>query len=146
MNFVNYILAKSHSMRIPGKNLKAYGKKSLLDYTVDFSRQTKKETLLSSDLANLSQFYPDVIFHHRIGNAKDFSKTNLDVIRIVLSETNVRYDFLVLLQITHPVRSLEYYNRLIGVCEIENPSIPIISITEKQDDNKLLQRNMNIAT
>ena len=133
MKLVNYIPCKSKSRRVPGKNLKRYGGTRLLDYTVEFSRMTKNQGILSTDVANLENEYPDLYFYDRSEEACDLKKTNLEVISIFLRDTKFDFDYLFLLQLTHPIRCLLEYNTIVDYIETNTPMLPVITIKNKAD-------------
>lgn len=141
MRFLNYIPCKSISSRIPGKNLKLYGGKRLLDYTAEFAALTGNPTLLSSDLINLEKKYSEFFFHHRLGAAADTKLTNIEVINLILSESDLDFDYLVLLQPTHPVRCIDEYNEILRLVSDTAPILPVITVDRLQDDWALLSRS-----
>jgi len=141
MRFLNYIPCKSISSRIPGKNLKHYGGKRLLDYTSEFAAETGNPTLLSSDLISLKKEYNKFFFHHRVGAAENTKLTNIDVINLMLSESDFDFDYLVLLQPTHPLRCIDEYDQILSLMRDVAPAVPLITIDHFQDDRKLLSRS-----
>lgn len=110
MRILNYVPCKTKSSRIPGKNLKYYGGKRLIDYTLKFAQKTGNPTLISTDEPSLFDTF-DVKYKHLRSNCLASPKlSNLDVMKeIFLSEEYEGFDYICFLQPTHPLRTLKHY-------------------------------------
>lgn len=110
MRILNYVPCKTKSSRIPGKNIKYYGSKRLIDYTLDFARKTGNPTLISTDDSTLFDTFDVKYKHLRSGQLASPKLSNLDVMKaIFFSEEFEKFDYICLLQPTHPLRTLKHY-------------------------------------
>jgi hypothetical protein len=129
----------------PCKNLKIYGTKRLLDYSLDFALSTGQDTLISSDQDLSSTFDRDIKFHLRENQLADPSLSNFEVMRMMLGEFN-SYDYICLLQPTHPLRSHETYVSMLNHLQDYPLNTPLVTVSgcwnqgEKicQDDKSLI--------
>lgn len=135
MRILNYIPCKTSSVRIKKKNIKFYKDKRLVDYTINFAKQTKKKILLSSENVDLLNSI-DVDFKHlREGSTNNPNLSNLDIIKILVKENYFKkFDFVCLLQPTHPLRRLKDYNNIIEF--VTNENTPLVSTINCKDNNK----------
>jgi CMP-N-acetylneuraminic acid synthetase len=114
MRLLNYIPCKTTSRRIPQKNIKLYGKQRLVDYTINFANETKSKTLISTDKGALLATFNVDYLHLRSKEEADSNLSNLEVMRRVLSDDKYKsFDYICLLQVTHPVRSLKLYREML---------------------------------
>jgi CMP-N,N'-diacetyllegionaminic acid synthase len=130
------IPARGGSKGVPGKNIRPAGGKPLIAWTIEASRGSRyvDRTVLSSDdpkiAAVATEFGCEVPFMRPAELATD-KADSMGVVRHALAALSERYDYLLLLQPTSPLRpaedidtALEAYARsgattLISVCETD---------------------------
>lgn len=114
MRIINYIPCKTTSERIPRKNIKLYGSKRLVDYSIDYSKKTGRPTLVSTDDASLMDSFNVEFLHLRTGNLASKVLTNFQVMNdIFRSRIYDNFDYVSLLQPSHPIRSDDIYERIV---------------------------------
>lgn len=114
MRIINYIPCKTTSVRIPRKNLKFYGNKRLIDYSIEYSKKTARPTLVSTDDANLIDSFDVEFVHLRTGKLASRELTNFQVMNEIFSSSIYdNYDYVCLLQPSHPIRADDLYSRLV---------------------------------
>ena len=107
MKILSIIPAKTDSVRLPKKNLRKIGSKTLVEYSIDYALNTKYENtiIISSESSEVELIAKkkNVLFHKRpenlIGNA-EVTDVYIDICRGL----KVRYDLVVALQPDHPDR------------------------------------------
>lgn len=115
MRILNYIPCKTNSRRIPQKNVKLYGGKRLVDYSIDYANATPNDTMVSTDDASLLSSFDVEYTHLRTLTEADANLTNLQVIqKIFESGIYSNYDYICLLQPTHPLRSHLLYEKMVN--------------------------------
>lgn len=114
MRIINYIPCKTTSSRIPRKNVKLYGNKRLVDYSIEYSKKTGRPTLISTDDESLIDSFNVEFLHLRTGNLSSKLLTNFQVMNhIFRSSVYDNFDYVSLLQPSHPIRSDDLYGRLV---------------------------------
>lgn len=135
MQILNYIPCKTLSVRIKKKNIKFFKDKRLVDYTIDFAKKTKKKILLSSENENLLSSVNVDFKHLRKDNTNNPNLSNLEIIKILAKENYFKkFDYICLLQPTHPLRRLIDYNNLLKF--VTNKNIPLVSTVNYQDNHE----------
>ena len=140
MRILNYIPCKTSSVRIKKKNIKLFKDKRLVDYTIKFAKESKKKILLSSDNEDLLKSV-DVDFKHlRKGNTDNPNLSNLEVLKILAKENYLKkFDFVCLLQPTHPLRRLIDYNNILEY--VTNDNTPLVSTINHKNINNSVKKH-----
>ena len=107
MKILTIIPAKTDSVRLPKKNLRKIGKKTLIDYSIDYALKSKYDNtiVVSSESLEVKEIVQsrNLIFHDRpqnlIGNAEV-----TDVYIEICKSLDSKYDLVVALQPDHPDR------------------------------------------
>jgi CMP-N,N'-diacetyllegionaminic acid synthase len=112
------ITARGGSKGIPGKNIKHLADKPLINWTIDEAKQSAyiDRLILSSDDDSIIQQALsagcEVPFKRPANLALDHS-SSMDVILHALEEVTAQYDYLLLLQPTSPLRTVEHIDAII---------------------------------
>ena len=115
MRILNYIPCKTNSRRIPQKNVKLYCGKRLVDYSIDYANATSNETMVSTDDASIVSSFDVKYTHLRELTEADSKLTNLQVMQIIFqNEIYSNFDYICLLQPTHPLRSHILYEKMVN--------------------------------
>ena len=121
-NILGYIPARSKSKGIKNKNILLFNKKPLFYHSIDFAKKLKNVLpFVSTDskkYLNLAKkYYPKQINYIR---PKKYSEDNSllvsglkHVIKWLEKNHNLKFEYIILIQPTSPIRSHKYYNRLI---------------------------------
>lgn len=142
------IPARGGSKGIKNKNIVDLCGKPLIAYTIESARKCEyiDRIIVSTDSEEIAmvarQYGADVPFMRPAEYAQDQS-TTLEVILHVLKELdnrNERYDILILLQPTQPLRTSEDIDHALQVF-FENNRDPLVSISEV-DDHPILIRSV----
>jgi CMP-N,N'-diacetyllegionaminic acid synthase len=141
------IPARGGSKGVPRKNIRPAGGKPLIAWSVEAAKTSRyiDRTILSTDDAEIAdvarQFGCEVPFMRPVELATD-KANSMDVIRHALKSLPERYDFLVLLQPTSPLRraaeiddALERYiasgaKTCVSVCEADKHPYWMVKMTE----------------
>ena len=110
MNFIAIIPAKKNSFRVKNKNLRKFKKKSLLQYTIDQAKKSKllDKIYVSSDSKKILEIAKKNNLSVTGIRSKKFSgrKTSMhSVIKYETKKIKDKFDYLVILQPTSPLRS-----------------------------------------
>ena len=139
MQILNYIPCKTNSTRIKGKNIKFYKNKLLVDYTIGFAKRTKNKILLSSENEELLKSKSVDYKHLRRGIVKNKNLSNLKVMQHLAKNGFFKnFDYICLLQPTHPLRRLiDYKNIINSVVNINNtPLVSVINFDKQHTQKK----------
>lgn len=133
---VAIITARGGSKGLPGKNLREVAGRSLIVWTVEQARASKllDRTILSTDDEAIAAAGRsagcDVPFIRPAELATD-SATSLDVLRHAMRQIE-RYDYVVMLQPTSPLRTGSDIDGAIALCVANNaPSCVSVSVSSK---------------
>lgn len=127
------VTARSGSKRLPGKNLKTLGGKSLLAWTIEAARRagTIDRTIVSSDdpeiIAAALACGAEVPFIRPRELATD-TATSLDVVGHALDSIGEFFDMFVLLQPTSPLRQTNDIDEAVRFC-LEKGAPACVSVT-----------------
>lgn len=149
------IPARSGSKGIKNKNIKELNKKPLIAYTIEVARKSEifEDIVVSTDsekYAEISKEYGAIVPFLREEKLSSDTASSLDVILDVLEKMEKlgkRYETLVLLQPTSPLRTVENLkeaynlylknkaNAVVSVCEMEHSPLwsNILPIDNKMD-------------
>lgn len=135
MKILGLIPARGGSKGIPGKNIKLLHGKPLLQYTSEVALESSliSKVILSSDDAGIIQVAKnlniDVPFIRPQNLAEDKSAT-LSVIQHAIQffrEKNVEFDAVCLLQVTSPIRTVDFLDKAIQKF-IKNDTDSLVSV------------------
>jgi len=124
------IPARMGSRRLPGKNKRILCGKPLICWTIEFALKIPKITDIivtsdDDDIKKICEKYPKIQFEKR----PDYlAKGNIPmefVIEQLLLTLQKKYDFIVLLQPTTPIRDLKFVVRCINLSLISNRRIMV---------------------
>jgi CMP-N,N'-diacetyllegionaminic acid synthase len=157
MKVIAIIPARGGSKGIPRKNLVNFSGKPLMQWSIDAALKSKyiTDVVVSSDddeILNVAQVNKEVLVIKRpVELAQDISKTEPVLTHVLDSLNGIKYDYLILLQPTSPLRTSKDVDfafekllnseatSLISVCELEHH--PYKSF--KVDENDYLQGIIN---
>lgn len=131
--FLAIIPARGGSKRLPNKNILLLAGKPMLLWTVESAMQSKylDEIILSTDsddIIKVVENYKIKTIKRPIELASDTAKT-VDVVKHVIENIDKKYDFIVLLQPTSPLRTSNHIDEAIEQL-IKLNADAIISVTE----------------
>lgn len=131
--FLAIIPARGGSKRLPNKNILLLAGKPMLLWTVESAMQSKylDEIILSTDsddIVKVVENYKIKTIKRPIELASDTAKT-VDVAKHVIENIDKKYDFIVLLQPTSPLRTSNHIDEAIEQL-IKLNADAIISVTE----------------
>ncbi len=128
------ITARGGSKGLPGKNIRDLGGKPLIAWTIETARRSRyvDRLILSSEdekiIEKAKKLGCEVPFVRPSHLSKDGS-TTIDVIKHALSTLPERYDYLVLLQPTSPLRLPEDIDNCLELCH-DQKAPAAVSVTE----------------
>lgn len=149
MKVIAIIPARGGSKGIPRKNLVNFSGKPLMQWSIDAALKSKyiTDVVVSSDddeILNLAQLNEEVIVIKRPKElAQDNSKTAPVLTHVLESLKEVKFDYLILLQPTSPLRTAKDIDlafekllnseatSLISVCELEHHPFKSFKVDEK---------------
>ena len=149
MKVIAIIPARGGSKGIPRKNLVNFSGKPLMQWTIEAALESKyiTDVVVSSDddeILNEAQKNKKVLALKRpIELAQDTSKTEPVLTHVLDSLNEIKYDYLILLQPTSPLRTSEDIDfafeklqnseatSLISVCELEHHPYKSFKVDEK---------------
>jgi len=131
-SFLAIIPARGGSKRLPRKNILDLNGKPLIAYTVDAGIKSKyiDKVIVSSDdeeILDISQEYGALTIKRPDELASD-TATTFDAIKHTIDNIN-RYDYIVLLQPTSPLRNENHIDEAIELLETKNADA-VVSICE----------------
>ena len=142
MKILTTICARGGSKGIPGKNIKYLGGKPLIAYSIDIANKVKKRYITvdialstdSSEIMNVAADYdllseykrPDVLSGDSVGKLAAIE----DVLLFQEGENDVVYDYILDLDVTSPLRSLEDISNAFNMLEADSEALNIFSVSE----------------
>jgi N-acylneuraminate cytidylyltransferase/CMP-N,N'-diacetyllegionaminic acid synthase len=131
--FLAIIPARGGSKRLPNKNILPLAGKPMLLWTVESAMQSKylDEIILSTDsddIIKVVENYKIKTIKRPLELASDTAKT-IDVVKHVIENIDKKYDFIVLLQPTSPLRTSKHIDEAIEQL-IKLNADAVISVTE----------------
>jgi CMP-N-acetylneuraminic acid synthetase len=126
MNILITICARGGSKGIPGKNIKSINGKPLIGYTIEFAKNIQKiyncTIALSTDdelIKNIAEDFglktdykrPDFLATDNAGKMD----TLIDVLNFEESKLNKKFDFLLDLDVTSPLRTIDDVNQALNL-------------------------------
>lgn len=142
--FLAIIPARGGSKRLPNKNILDLNGKPLISYSIEAGLQSKyiDKVIVSSDndkiLKISKEFGADTI--QRPNELSSDSSTSFDAINHTI-DNNQKYDYILLLQPTSPLRNSEHIDKAIELLNIKNANA-VISICEL-DHSPLWSNTLN---
>lgn len=143
INFLSIIPARGGSKGIPKKNIYPLNGKPLLAYTVEASLRSKyiTDTIVSSDdndILKVAERYGALAMSRPEALARDETLTEpvIDYVISNIQDFKIKYDYIVLLQATSPLRTSAHIDEAIELL-LNKKSHSLISV--KEIDNKCLK-------
>jgi len=152
--------ARGGSKRLPHKNILPLGKKPLIAYTIEVAQNSRyiDRVILSSDdeaiIKVAKEYGCDVPFVRPKALAQDETRS-IDVVTHALQTLDEKFDAVILLQPTSPLRTTEdidgaiemFYNKgatsVIGVCEMEHSPLWANTLDESMSMENFLDDKYN---
>ena len=131
--FLAIIPARGGSKRLPNKNILDLVGKPLIAYTIEAAKKSKyiDEIIVSSDsdnILNIAKEYNIKTIKRPDYLASDTAKT-IDVLKHVMENIKNKYDYIVLLQPTSPLRNEKHIDEAIELLDDKNADA-IVSVCE----------------
>lgn len=132
-NFLGIIPARGGSKRLPRKNILDLAGKPLIFWSIEAGKKSKyiDKVIVTSDdeeILNISEkFGAEVI--KRPDKLASETATTIDVIRHTIDSLKKRYNFIVLLQPTSPLRNEKHIDEAIELLEAKNADA-VVSVCE----------------
>ena len=132
-NILAVILARGGSKRLPGKNILDLAGKPLIAWSIEAGLNSKyiDEVIVSSDsdkILNISKKYGTKIVKRPSALASD-TATSFDAIKHTIDIRDEKFDFVILLQPTSPLRNNGHIDEALELL-IKKNADAIISVTE----------------
>jgi CMP-N,N'-diacetyllegionaminic acid synthase len=132
-NILAVILARGGSKRLPGKNILDLAGKPLIAWSIESGLNSKyiDEVIVSSDsdkILNISKKYGTKIVKRPSALASD-TATSFDAIKHTIDIRDQKFDFVILLQPTSPLRNNGHIDEALELL-IKKNADAIISVTE----------------
>ena len=151
MNFIAIIPAKKNSFRVKNKNLRLFKGKSLLQHTIDQAKKSKflDKIFLSSDSVKILNIAKKNNLSITGIRSKKFSgrKTTMhSVIKYELQKIREKFDYLVILQPTSPLRTSKDIDESCKMIKKNRKAHCLVSCTKLPDEfqpKKLMIKNDN---
>jgi CMP-N,N'-diacetyllegionaminic acid synthase len=140
MNFLITICARGGSKGIPGKNIRPLHGKPLIAYSIDaarkFAEANKADIVLSTDsdeIARVSENFGLNTEYRRPSHLSDDKAGKIDTINDVLvySERtkSIRYDYLLDLDVTSPLRTLDDLENAFALLRNNDEALTLFSVS-----------------
>lgn len=144
-SFLAVVPARGGSKGIPHKNIVKVNGKELISYTLDAAKKSKyiDKILVSTedkDVKYVAQREGAFVLDRPMELAQDASKT-IDVLLHVVNETKEKYDYLILLQPTQPLRLARHIDEAIE--QIVEEGLPSLVSVSPVKNHPLLIRQMD---
>jgi CMP-N-acetylneuraminic acid synthetase len=147
--FLAVIPARGGSKRLPGKNILSLGNKPLIAHTIKAALSSKyiSKTIVSSDdegILNIAKKFGSDIIKRPAELATD-TASSLDAIKHTIKNQKEKFDYIVLLQPTSPLRTSKHIDEaiellyekkalsIISVCELDHPLQWTLKVPEDLD-------------
>lgn len=139
------IPARGGSKRLPRKNILDLNGKPLIAYTIEAALKSNfiTKTIVSSDddeILNIAQKYGSKIIKRPDYLATD-TATSFDVIEHTILNQNEKYDYIILLQATSPLRDAKHIDEAIELLKSKNADA-VVSVCE-MDHSPLWSNTLN---
>jgi CMP-N,N'-diacetyllegionaminic acid synthase len=136
------IPARGGSKGLPGKNIRLLMGKPLIHYSIDFARSFfyENDICVSTDDINIIRCINEIKFEVpflRPANLATSEAGMNDVILHALSyfeNQNIKYDRVLLLQPTSPIRKLDHLKEMIHIMD-QNPNLDMVVTVKKSKEN-----------
>jgi CMP-N-acetylneuraminic acid synthetase len=132
--FLAIIPAREGTKRLPGKNIKKLLKKPLIQWTIDAALQSQyiNNTIVSTDndaVIKITQETKGIKALERPASLASDTARMVDVVKHALENSMLKYDYVVLLQPTSPLRTGIHIDQAIELL-IEKKADAVISVCE----------------
>lgn len=133
MKIVGIIPARGGSKGIPKKNIKLLNGKPLIAYTIEAALASNLDRVIVStdceEIASVSKQYGAEVMMRSSRLAEDKTPT-LPVLQDVVSRLDEKYDAVMTLQPTSPLRTVEDINKSIEIFSTDNEADSLVSVVE----------------
>jgi CMP-N-acetylneuraminic acid synthetase len=140
MKTVALIPARGGSKGIPGKNIKIICGKPLIQYAIESALESKliSEIWVSSDdtaILEIAGIFKGIKLHRRADSMATDGSPVSETILEILKSPHQKFDALVLLQPTSPIRTGKQIDEAIGLLENNPKANSIISVCSLSDNH-----------
>lgn len=133
MKIIGIIPARGGSKGIPKKNIKLLNGKPLIAYTIEAALASNLYRIIVStdceEIANISKKYGAEVMMRPSHLAEDKTPT-LPVLQDVILKLNEKFDAVMTLQPTSPLRTLEDINKSIEIFSSDKEADSLVSVVE----------------
>lgn len=133
MRILGVIPARGGSKGIVNKNIKSLNGKPLIAYTIEPALDSKLEKVIVStdcdNIAKVAKEYGAQVLRRPVHLAEDTTPT-LPVIQHVLDTLKEKYDAVMILQATSPLRTVKDINDAINVFSDDDDADSLVSVVE----------------
>lgn len=142
------IPARANSKRIPGKNKKPFLGKPLITWTIEAALASKSVTdvVVTTDDNDILEFKPQyskVQFHKRPSELAQDSTPGVDPVLHLMENMKQKYDYVLLLQPTSPLRTHQHIEAAIELINSSNKP-QLVSVKKMNDPiNHIVYLNNN---
>lgn len=135
MNILAVIPARAGSKRIPGKNKKILAGKPLIQWTIDAAKKVKGITDIvvstdDNDILLIAEKNGVIAYNRKKELASD-TANSVDVVIDIINNLEKKYEFIILLQPTSPLRDNVDIEKAIEILKEKNADA-IISVCESE--------------
>jgi CMP-N-acetylneuraminic acid synthetase len=141
MNILITICARGGSKGIPGKNIKIIGDKPLIAYSIDTANQFKNNYITtnislstdSDEIISTAASFGLITKYKRPDYLAGDNAGKLDAIKDILlfyeKENNCRYDYILDLDVTSPLRNMEDLQQAFNLLQNDEEAINLFSVS-----------------
>jgi CMP-N,N'-diacetyllegionaminic acid synthase len=147
MKVLGIIPARGGSKGIPKKNIKFLNCKPLIAYTIEAALQSKLDGVIVStdckEIASISRKYGAEVAIRVSELAQDDTPT-LDALQYTVNKLDVKYDAIMTLQPTSPLRGVNHINEAIDIFKNDVDSDSLVSVV-RVPHNFMPEKLMNFT-
>lgn len=133
MKILGIIPARGGSKGIPKKNIKLLNGKPLITYTIEAALSSKLDRVIVStdceEIASISKEYGAKVMMRPSHLAEDNTPT-LPALQDIVEKLNEKYDAIMTLQSTSPLRTIEDINNSIKLFKSDKDADSLVSVVE----------------
>lgn len=132
------IPARKGSERLPQKNIKNFCGRPLIEWTIESALNSKliTQTVVTSDdpaVLSMKNKFGQVRFMERPSELATKTATSADVVLHVMNSEKTAFDYILLLQPTSPLRTVEHIDQSIEMC-INSKAEQLVSARKSQEN------------
>ena len=143
---IGIILARGGSKRLPGKNIKDFCGKPLIEWSIEAAKRSKHidDVVMSTDLEDIGKVAQEfgVEYIKRPDALASDTATSEDALIYVLKTLTKKYDYFIYLQPTSPLRTTQHIDEALEIFEKSPFAETLISVT-KVDKNPYWIQKIN---